>query len=109
MSCSPDAPDRRRLLLLALAGAALPILPAVAAAADAPTKAAKTAAHYQDHPKAGNMCGHCRFYIAKGGAPGKGMMGATMGPGMMEDGTCQIVAGAISPRGWCQFYAPLKA
>ncbi len=106
MSCPPNAPDRRRLLLLALAGAALPLLPAAAAEQ---AKATKKAAQYQDQPKGGNMCGHCRFFIAKGGKPGAGMMGAPMGPGMMADGTCQIVAGAISPRGWCQFYAPLKA
>ena len=105
MSCPPDSPDRRRLLALALAGVVLPVLPAAAQQ----TKAAKKAAQYQDHPKDGKMCGHCRFFIAKGGKPGEGMMGGGVGPGKMADGTCQIVAGAISPMGWCQFYAPLKA
>jgi hypothetical protein len=94
------------MLTLALAGAVLPVLPAAAAPQ---AKAAKKAAQYQDHPKDGKMCGQCRFFIAKGGKPGEGMMGGGMGPGKMADGTCQIVAGAISPMGWCQFYAPLKA
>ncbi|MDE2007925.1 MAG: hypothetical protein KGI51_15245 [Rhodospirillales bacterium] len=104
MSCPEDAPDRRRLLALVLAGTVLPVLPAAAA-----TKAAKAAAQYQDHPKNGAMCGHCQFFIAKGGKAGQGMMGGAMGPGKMADGTCKIVAGAISPMGWCQFYAAIQA
>ena len=110
MSCPPatDLPDRRRLLLLALAGASLPL----ARAAAQQVKATKQAAQYQDTPKDGHMCSQCQFYIAAGGQPGagqpgSGMMGGGMGPGkMMSGGTCKVVQGAISPMGWCQFFAP---
>ena len=110
MSCPPatDLPDRRRLLLLALAGASLPL----ARAAAQQVKATKQAAQYQDTPKDGHMCSQCQFYIAAGGQPGAGqpgagMMGGGMGPGkMMAGGTCKVVQGAISPMGWCQFFAP---
>ena len=110
MSCPPatDLPDRRRLLLLALAGATLPL----ARAAAQQVKATKQAAQYQDTPKDGHMCSQCQFYIAAGGQPGAGqpgagMMGGGMGSGkMMSGGTCKVVQGAISPMGWCQFFAP---
>ena len=115
MSCPPatDLPDRRRLLLLALAGASLPL----ARAAAQQVKATKQAAQYQDTPKDGHMCSQCQFYIAAGGQPGAGqpgagqpgagMMGGGMGSGkMMSGGTCKVVQGAISPMGWCQFFAP---
>ncbi len=90
---------------MALAGLSGP--PRYAAAA-APPKVTKAAAHYQDYPNDGQMCGMCKFYIPPGGSPGAGMMGGTMGPEMMAAGTCQIVEGSISPRGWCQFYRPLS-
>jgi len=105
MSCPPatNRPDRRRVLLLALAGATLPL----ARAAAQQVKATKQAAQYQDTPKDGHMCSQCQFYIPAGGQPGAGMMGGGMGPGkMMAGGTCKVVQGAISPMGWCQFFAP---
>jgi hypothetical protein len=69
-------------------------------------KVGKAAAKYQDYPKNGEMCGMCKFYIPPGGRAGRGMMGGRMGPGMMAAGTCEIVAGSVSPRGWCILYAP---
>ena len=71
-------------------------------------KISQAAAQYQDVPKNGQMCGMCKFFIAPGGQAGGGMMGGGMGPGMMATpGTCQVVEGSISPRGWCVLYAPI--
>ncbi|MCA7118360.1 MAG: high-potential iron-sulfur protein [Acidibrevibacterium sp.] len=77
-------------------------------AAATTTQTTKAAAHYQDSPNAGQMCGMCKFFIPPGGKPGSGMMGGTMGPGMMSGGTCQLVEGRINPMGWCQLYGPLS-
>ena len=71
-------------------------------------KVSQAAAKYQDTPKNGQICGRCKFYIAPGGKPGEGMMGGGGGPGMMAQvGTCQVVDGSISTRGWCVLYAPI--
>jgi|SRR5579863_4316608 len=73
------------------------------------TKLPKQAAQYQDTPKNGQMCGMCKHYIAPGGKPGEGMMGGGQrGPSMMtQTGTCELVDGSISPRGWCALYAAI--
>ncbi len=76
------------------------------------SKTAQAAVHYQAHPAQGKMCGMCRFFIADGAtAPGKGMMGSGMSgmSGMKgcESGTCQLVAGKISPMGYCILYSPV--
>lgn len=81
-----------------------------ALADDAPKKAAKSAVQYQDYPKDGKMCVSCRFFNRPagmgrgmtGGGMGSGMMGGPMG-GMMS-GTCQVVEGEVSPRGYCVLY-----
>lgn len=77
-------------------------------AAETPAKATQTAVRYQDHPNNGQMCGMCKFYIPPGGHAGAGMMGGTMGPGMMGVGGCELVEGRINPMGWCVLYAPLS-
>ncbi len=79
------------------------------AQAQSPGKISQAAAQYQDTPKNGQVCGMCKYYIAPGGRAGAGMMGSGQrGPGMMaQTGTCQVVEGSISARGWCALYAPL--
>ena len=77
-------------------------------AGETPGKVTKAAAHYQEHPSNGQMCGMCKFYIPPGGQAGSGMMGGQMGPGMMAAGTCEVVEGRISPMGWCVLYRPLS-
>lgn len=77
-------------------------------AAQTPGKVSKAVAKYQDYPKGSEMCGMCKFYIPPGGHAGAGMMGRSMGPSMMAAGTCQVVEGKISPRGWCILYQPLS-
>ncbi len=93
-----------------------------AVAEETPTKITQEAARYQDHPNNMQMCGMCKFYIPPGGQAGSGMMGGQMGPGMMgrhmgpnmmghgmmAAGTCELVEGSISPRGWCVLYRPLS-
>ena len=72
-------------------------------------KIAKAVVHYQDHPSGHKMCGMCIHFIPTGGVAGHGMMGDmhNMGPGMMKDGTCQLVEGRISPMGYCILFAPI--
>ncbi|WP_156782760.1 hypothetical protein [Acidihalobacter yilgarnensis] len=73
-------------------------------------KITKISARYQDRPHKGEMCGMCKHFIPPGGAAGQGMMGdmmKSMGPKMMRDGHCQIVRGAISPHGYCVYYASI--
>jgi hypothetical protein len=78
------------------------------ARAQTPGKVSQAAAQYQDTPKNGQVCGMCKYYIAPGGKAGEGMMGGQRGPGMMTQlGTCQVVEGSISPRGWCALYAAI--
>ena len=55
-------------------------------------KAPKAAMQYQDHPKNGNDCTKCMQFIP-GGSP-KAM------------GTCKVVAGSISPHGYCLAFTP---
>jgi hypothetical protein len=81
-------------------------------------KASKAAVHYRDYPKGMQMCHMCKFYIwGRGGRSGM-MGGGMMGGGMMHGGmmrhggmmggagACQVVAGRISPMGWCDLYVP---
>lgn len=53
--------------------------------------ATKSALQYQDQPKGTSACANCANFV-----PGKD-------PG--ADGRCIIVAGDISPKGWCLAYA----
>ena len=100
------------------AGAAVGVgsLGAVANAATR-KKVAKAVVHYQDHPNGHKMCGMCIHFIPTGGVAGHGMMGGmggmmgkmpTKGPGMMKDGTCQLVERRISPMGYCILYSPVQ-
>lgn len=49
--------------------------------AKAADKADKAAVNYQDSPNGGAKCADCKFFNG--------------------DGSCQLVAGDISPEGWC--------
>jgi hypothetical protein len=70
------------------------VLPALAAAIIpdiAEAKGSKAQFKYQNMPKNGQQCSTCRFFI-----PGKSPTAA---------GTCSIVSGSISPKGWCTAYS----
>jgi hypothetical protein len=45
----------------------------------------KAEAQYQDHPSGISRCGFCKHFYSPD--------------------ICEIVAGPVSPRGWCKFYA----
>ncbi|HKK14246.1 MAG TPA: high-potential iron-sulfur protein [Gammaproteobacteria bacterium] len=55
-------------------------------------KASKAAMMYQDHPKNGQDCSKCVQFIP--GASASAM------------GTCKVVAGKISPKGYCIAFTP---
>lgn len=86
MSKPPHVPaiGRRRFLrlaTLALGGAAAACVGGRQAAA----QQSKQAAGYQNSPNGGQRCADCQYFRA-------------------GSRTCQIVAGEISPNGWCRFY-----
>ena len=66
---------------------------ATATAASAAASVDPKTAQYQTKPKNGQQCSGCSLYIAAKSNPSK------------SNGTCKVVKGAISPQGWCKFYA----
>lgn len=76
---------------LAMAPIAIGALAALRAEAEAAATVDQKAAAYQGTPKNGQQCSTCTLFI-----PGKT---AT------ANGTCKIVKGTISPKGWCKFYS----
>lgn len=52
--------------------------------AEAQSKTSKKVAKYQDQPNKGQKCSECRFF--------------------QPAHSCQLVAGNISPNGWCSFF-----
>ena len=80
------AQSRRQVFrLIASAVAVGSIALTAAREAVAQTKTDKKTAKYQDHPNKGQSCSQCNYY-----RPPK---------------SCQLVAGDISPAGWCSFFA----
>lgn len=73
--------DRRSTLKLI--GAAVPVLALSTESAWA-SKMSQKAARYQDDPKDGKECEHCKFFE--------------------KPHSCKIVSGTISPEGWCILY-----
>lgn len=69
---------RRRVLGGLLVG------PAGPAAASPPARISQAAAQYQDHPRGGLSCIGCTFF--------------------RRPHACQVVAGEISPNGWCRLF-----
>jgi len=82
----------RRFLLKALAAIPVALMGALSGRllADA-AKGSKAQYRYQDLPKHGQRCAACRFFI-KGKTP-------------VSRGACTLVAGSISPLGWCIAFA----
>lgn len=75
---------------VALAVAVAPLV--FAPLAEAGTLASKASVHYQGTPSGSNMCSNCANFVP--GSNAKAM------------GTCKLVAGAISPEGYCYDYVP---
>ncbi len=82
--------SRRKLLQGGLAGAAaLAAMTVSDAHAQTTPKIAKSAVMYQDHPNGGNHCSICVNFL--------------------PPDACKLVAGKISPNGWCGAFAPKAA
>lgn len=78
---------------MAAAAVAPSLFSSVAEAAT--SKASQASVHYVTHPNGKEMCSNCKFFIA--GASAK------------ASGACQVVAGKISPTGYCAVYMPKSA
>jgi hypothetical protein len=91
MKRTPETQTRRDFVR----NATLPVVGALLFAATTSAASAKgTQAQfkYQNKPNGGKKCSGCRFFL-KGKTP-------------TAAGTCTIVAGNISPNGWCDAYSP---
>jgi hypothetical protein len=90
MSLKSSSTTRRTVILSAAGLSALPFLvqPKRAEAAGA---MAQSVAKYQAMPKGNAQCSKCNYFLP----------GATP----TATGQCKVVAGAISPNGWCQMFA----
>ena len=80
--------NRRAVLKSAVLLAGLAAIPLTVEAAGTASKASM---QYQDHPKGNQDCSTCLQFI-----PGKSASAM---------GQCNVVAGPISPKGWCIAYA----
>jgi hypothetical protein len=74
----------RRVALGHVAGAATVVLGGSIPAALAQQKVSQANAKYQSHPNGQQRCDICQLF--------------------RPPSSCQIVAGTISPNGWCQFF-----
>lgn len=93
----PFNPSRRSIMKQALVAAGVIATgtifttPLVKAAAK---KASKAEMMYMDKPHGKDQCDGCIHYVP--------------GPKPTANGTCKIVQGSISPRGWCVAFTPKK-
>ena len=78
------AHSRRRMLQVAAAGTGALLAVALTEPAGAASKVAKTAVAYQPQPKGAARCDNCVQWQAPA--------------------ACKLVAGDISPSGWCSIY-----
>jgi hypothetical protein len=90
-------PSRRGLIGCGLALCALAWQSARAATAPTPPadgipNLSKSAVGYRDIPERGKHCGNCRWFLAAADSA--------------APGHCQLVAGQISPTGWCDVWTP---
>ncbi len=81
----------RRAILMAAAG--LPVIGAMLLPkrAEAAGTTPQASVKYRPQPNGAARCGLCNYFIA-GASP-------------TAAGQCKVVAGSISPTGWCQLFA----
>lgn len=85
--------SRRALIKGSLGVIGVAAIPVVASReALAAAKVPKSVMKYQDHPSNGHDCTGCVHFIP--------------GPSPTAMGQCKVVAGAISPKGWCIAWSP---
>ena len=91
MTDKPKSATRRTILIGAATLSGLPLL-AAAGSAQAAGTMPQANAKYQSTPKGAQQCSKCNYFI-----PGASATAA---------GQCKIVAGVISPNGYCVLFAP---
>ena len=91
MTDTPKSATRRTILIGAATLSGLPLLAAAGSAQAAGTMPQATA-KYQPTPKGAQQCSKCNYFL-----PGAKATAA---------GQCKVVAGAISPTGYCILFAP---
>jgi len=91
MTDTPKSATRRTILIGAATLSGLPLL-AAAGSAQAAGTMPQANAKYQATPKGAQQCSKCNYFIP-GAKP--------TGPGQ-----CKVVAGVISPTGYCVLFAP---
>ena len=82
---------RRRFVGAAIVLPALAGLFAASASPAAAAKGSQAQFKYQTHPNGSKQCSNCTFFIA--------------GKTATANGTCKVVDGVISPKGWCIAYS----
>jgi len=89
-----DTTSRRSFVKGAALLVGIAIVPALTRAkqALAQGKLTKETVKYQDFPKGAKDCDNCIQFIP--------------GDTLKADGSCKVVAGAVSPRGYCIAFAP---
>jgi hypothetical protein len=85
-----DAMERSRRVMMFKSAAAVAGLASLPLLSHAQGKATKKAMQYQDQPKNGQECDTCLQYVP--------------GANPKAKGTCKVVEGDISPKGWCAAY-----
>ena len=69
-----------------------PLASLLASRAAADEKASQASMHYQTSPNGDKQCSKCQFFLPSQDA--------------QANGSCRIVAGSISPHGYCMAFAP---
>lgn len=90
-----DTSATRRTLLRGMAIAPAAALVAGVGAAHAAGTVPQANAKYQNQPKGAQQCSKCNYFLP--------------GASATANGQCKLVAGVISPHGWCQLFAPKHA
>ena len=84
-----DSKWSRRLVLHGAAAAGASALSVSPVAAQGFTKSPQQSAGYQDHPNGSQRCDNCLQFL--------------------PPSACKVVAGNISPNGWCRIYATKRS
>ena len=89
MDSSPSDLSRRGLLMAAVAGGGVLLATAIVAPTRASAKVSQRSVAYRGAPNGKARCSNCALW--------------------QPPAACKVVAGVISPNGWCSIYAPKKA
>lgn len=82
-------PARRAALKATIAAATVAVLGSARTTPASAKQISQELAAYQSSPNKGDQCSGCQYFV--------------------EPHSCKIVAGTISPNGWCQFWLKKSA